>query len=443
MAIAAAHPRSAERIEPHNIDAEQSVLGACLLDRDVIVRLAPQLIDGDFLRDAHRVIWQAMTALYIGRVPIDMVTLSDELRRAGTLDRAGGEAYLAELIAATPTAVHGEYYAGIVRDASVRRQLIAAAKTIAGAAWDESLDLPMVIERAETALDTAAATAGRTEYLALGDVMTALYQRIDQPAARVVPTGVGPLDDVIGGVLPGQLVVVAARPGSGKTALAVQMASQQARRGTAVGFISLEMRAGEVGERLIGMHSGVNMHRVRAGIPLSDEQRTAVTRAFGVTAEMPVYFPSSTSNRYQDVIAAARTLHERRGITLLVVDYLQLMFVAGVSRGANRAQEVGQMSAGLKALALELGITIVCLSQLSRASEHRNPPVPILSDLRESGSIEQDADIVVLIHRDDLYDKALPEGQSQLIIAKHRNGPVGTRHTRFVPHTSQFLRLEG
>lgn len=431
-----------ERIEPHNIDAEQSVIGSCLLDRDIIVRLAPQLSATDFLRDAHRVIWDGMTALYIGRVPIDMVTLSDELRRAGVLDRAGGESYLAELMAATPTAYHAEYYAGIVREASVRRRLIAASKAIAGAAWDEALDLTDVLTRAEKAVDAAASAAGRTEYLSLGDVMTALYQNLDNPTARVTPTGVVPLDRVIGGVLPGQLVVVAARPGSGKTALAVQIGNQQARRGTAVGFISLEMDAGEVGERLIAMHSGVNMHRVRSGLEMTEPQRAAVSRAFGVTSDLPFYFPTSVSNRYQDVIAAARSLHERRQVGLLVVDYLQLMHVDGAGRGVNRTQEVGQMSAGLKSLARELGITVLCISQLSRASENRNPPVPVLSDLRDSGSIEQDADIVVLIHRDDLHDTTARPGAASLIVAKHRNGPVGTGHARFVPHTSQFLSWE-
>lgn len=438
MAVRAVEPR----LEPHDIDAEQAVIGSCLIDREVIASLSALLAPEDFLRHSHVVTWRALLALWARRVPADVVTVVAELRRAGTLDDAGGEVYLAELIAATPTAAHAEHYARVVREASVRRQLIRAAGTIAGVAWDEALALGDAIARAEAAVRAAAESADREDVRSLGDIMTTIYQTIDEPAARVIPTGVVPLDRIIGGVMPGQLVVIAARPASGKTALAIQIAAQQARRRTPVGFISLEMDGPEIGERVIGMYSGVNMHRVRAGWDMDEAQRGAVSHALGMASELPIYIRQRANNRFSDVIASARALVERRRIRFLVVDYLQLMHVAGLSSSANRTQEVGQMSAGLKRLARELGIVVVCLSQLSRASEHRNPPVPMLSDLRDSGSIEQDADIVVLIHREDVYDTTAPPGSSRLIVAKHRSGPVGTAHARFVPHTSQFLGWE-
>lgn len=439
MAVRAVEPR----LEPHNIDAEQAVLGSCLIDRDVITRLAPYLDAGDFYRAGHGAVWRAMTALFHKRIPIDLLTIVDELRRNEFLDDAGGETYLAELIAATPTAVHAEYYAGIVREAAIRRRLIDSAKAIATVAWDEALPISDVIARADQALDDAARIRSRDGYQALEGVMQTIYQQLDEAKTRVIPTGVGPLDRIIGGVLPGQLVVIAARPGFGKSTLAGQIVEQQARWNTPVGIISLEMTDLEIGERMIALNSGVNMHRVRSGMEMTEEQRAAVSRAFGILSERPLYIDDHSNGSLHDVLARARTMYAERGIRFLVVDYLQLMHVEGAGRGVNRTQEIGQMSAALKSLARELDIVVLCLSQLSRASEHRNPPVPMLSDLRDSGAIEQDADIVVFIHREDVYDDTVEPGTVQLIVAKHRNGPVGTRRARFIPHTSQFVSWEG
>lgn len=435
MAMRAVEPR----LEPHSISGEQAVLGSCLIDRDAITRLAPYLDAGDFYRAGHADIWRAMTGLFHRRIPIDILTIVEELRRADRLDITGGEVYLAELIEATPTAVHAEYYAGIVREAAIRRRLIQSGSEIVGVAWDETLPISDVIARADEALTDASRIRSRDGYQALEGVMQTIYENIGSETARVVPTGVGPLDEIIGGFVPGQLVVPAARPGFGKSSLGGQIADHQARVGIPVGIISLEMTGLEIGERMVALNSGVNMHRVRTGMEMDEQQKSAVTRAFGMLSERPLYIDDHSNGSLHDVLARARTMYAERGIQMLIVDYLQLMHVEGAGRGMNRTQEVAQMTAALKSLARELNIIVLCLSQLSRASERRNPPVPMLSDLRDSGGIEQDADIVIFLHREDAYSDDVPKGQTLIIVAKHRNGPVGMRRALFVPHTSQFV----
>jgi replicative DNA helicase len=432
----------ADRHVPHDIDAEMAVLGSCLLDRDVIVRLQGQLEASDFYRQPHTLIWRSMLALLSRRVPIDLLTLAGEMRRAGTIDDAGGETYLTELVGNTPTAVHAEYYAGTVKECSIRRRLIAAANEIATVAWDEALPMDDVVTRADEAITTAARVRTRGGYRSVKEIASDVWERIGSGETRLIPLGLSPLDQRIGGCQPGQMVTVAARPGIGKTALAAQIANEQAKRRRPVGLITLEMTSEDVVERLVSLNSGVNMHRVRLGMTLTDEQTQQMSRGFGIVGELSIHIDDRSSGTLHDVLNRARTMHAERGIQFLIIDYVQLMG-NGSKRNNNRAQELSEITRALKVLALELRIVVIALAQLNRDLEHRKPPVPMLSDLKDSGSFEQDSDIVIFIHRPDLYDDKEPPSVAELIVAKHRNGPIGTVRMEFVEHATQFVSWGG
>ena len=431
----------ADRHVPHDMEAEQAVLGACLLDREVIVRLQGQLEGADFYRSTHATIWQAMLGLLTKRTPIDLLTLTGEMRRNGTLEDAGGETYLSELMVATPTASHAEYYAGTVKEASIRRRLIHAANSIATVAWDESMPMDDVVAQADEAITTAARVRMRDGYRAVGDIASEVWERMGSGETRLIPFGLGPLDAFVGGCQPGQMVTIAARPGMGKTAIAIQVSNHQARQRRPVGFITLEMTDADVTERLIGLNSGANMHRYRRGLEIPDDLSQAVSRAFGTASELPLYIDDRSSGMLHDVLNRARTMHAERGIEFLVIDYVQLMGSGGSKRNQNRTQELTEITRALKVLALELRIVVLALAQLNRDVEKRNPPVPMLSDLRDSGSFEQDSDIVLFINRMDHYGKGDP-GIADLIVAKHRNGPVGVASMIFREHTLDFVRMD-
>lgn len=438
--------RDADPLPPHDLDAEQAVLGACLLDRDAITRLAPYLTDRDFYRHAHGLIWAAMTALYYRRVPIDMVTLVAELRRRRALDDAGGETYIAEVVAATPTSYHAAYYADIVRDTATRRRLIEAASNLAGAAWDEHVPISDAVEVVADAVSEASKARTRDGYRTLRQVMDGVWETIDSGEPLVFATGITPLDATIGGVRGGQLVTIAARPAVGKSSIATQIAVEQGKRGRKVGYISLEMDSGELGSRALGIHAAVPMHAVRLGRKLSDEQRGKVSTAIGQLSEMPVFVDDRSDGSLADVLARSRALIAEEGISVLIIDHLHLMFVSRSSGRVvgNRTQEVGVISQSLKTLAREHGIVVIALAQLSRAMEHRNPPVPHLSDLRDSGTLEQDSDIVIFLHRPELYQGATKEdyGIAHLIVAKHRMGPTGSVAMRFLHELTLFRDME-
>lgn len=430
------------RPEPQNLEAEQAVLGACLIERDTIVRLAPLLAAEDFRQHGHVCIYRALIALYERRIPPDLLSVASELRQQRTLEEAGGETYLAELIGMTYTAVHAEHYAGLVRAAAMRRRLVAAAQAVVELAYDESLSLPDTIARADAALQVATRLAPYEGYRAMKDIVPAYYDGLDATTAPPLELGLHDLDRLLGGVRAGQLMLVAARPSIGKSALGIQAAVQVARRGTPVGLISLEMSADEVVDRIAGFTAGVNMHLVRAGRDQGALARVATV--LGSLAELPLYLDDRSNMALADVLARARRMYAEAGIRLLVIDYLQLMDAGapggrGGGRSENRNQELGVISKALKGLARELGITVLALSQLNRALESRSKPTPQLSDLRDSGALEQDADIVLFIHRPDKYDERAERNVAQLIVAKHRNGPVGMATMRFDPQHSQFV----
>jgi replicative DNA helicase len=431
-------------LPPHEIDAEQAVLGACLIDRETIISLSTRLEPSDFYRAAHQAIWAAMVALFERRVPIDLLLLAAELRDRGTLGDAGGEAYLAELIAATPTAVHAGYYAGRVREAAVRRRLLTAARAIGEAAMDRGLSIEEVTARSTEALTEAAMARMGTEYRAMAEIAERVFDALGQPAVRPIETGIYPLDRIIGGLRRGELTIVAARPSVGKTALAVQIANAVSLRGTPVGFLSLEMHEAGLASRFLALNSGVDMYAYQLAGG-NEAETSAVMRAFAQLAERPLYISDAPDMSLSSVVGRARRMHAERGIAVLIVDYLQLVTVPsgqGRRRPENRVQEMTLVSGEMKRLARELDVAVLALAQLSRAVERRTPPRPILSDLRESGSLEQDGDVIVFIHRPDQYDTSAEAGMAELIVAKHRNGPTGVGRMRFRARTAEFVSCD-
>lgn len=434
-----------ERLPPHNIEAEQSVLGSLLIDRDAIIRVASYLKTEDFYFSANGTVYQAILDLYNRREPTDFLTLSDELERRNVLDDVGGPGYLSSLLNVVPTAVHVEYYGRIVERTATLRRLIDAGTQIVGIGFQDNLDAVDALDSAEQALFKVSQRRQTKDFQSISDVLDRFFDQLDylqQNRGEVVgvPTGFSDLDKLTGGLQRSDLLIVAARPSMGKTAFALGMAYgaavQHARK---VGVFSLEMSAEQLVQRLLATETGVDSHRLRLG-NIDDGEWDRISRAFGRLAEAEIYIDDSANASVMDVRSKARRLQAEQGLDLIIVDYLQLM---SGRRTDNRVQEISEISRGLKGLARELNVPVVALSQLSRAVETRADHRPMLSDLRESGSIEQDADIVMFIYRDDKYDEnSEKKGIAELIIAKHRNGPVGSVNLRFFERTARFADLE-
>jgi len=434
-----------ERLPPHNVEAEQSVLGSLLIDRDAIIRVASYVKAEDFYFSANGTVYQAILDLYNRREPTDFLTLSDELERRSVLDDIGGVGYLSSLLNVVPTAVHVEYYGRIVERAVTLRRLIDAGTHIVGIGFQDNLDAADALDSAEQALFTVSQRRQTKDFQSISDVLDKFFDQLDylqQNRGEVVgvPTGFSDLDKLTGGLQRSDLLIVAARPSMGKTAFALGMAYGAAvQHGRKVGIFSLEMSAEQLVQRLLATETGVDSHRLRLG-NIDDSEWDRISRAFGRLAEAEIYIDDSANASVMDVRSKARRLQAENGLDLIIVDYLQLM---SGRRTDNRVQEISEISRGLKGLARELNIPVVALSQLSRAVETRADHRPMLSDLRESGSIEQDADIVMFIFRDDKYDEnSEKKGIAELIIAKHRNGPVGSVNLRFFERTARFADLE-
>jgi replicative DNA helicase len=438
--------QAVDRLPPHNLEAEQSVLGSLLIDRDAVIRIASYVKAADFYRSANGIIYEAIINLYNRREPTDLVTLVDELRRNSRLDDAGGETYLTELIAAVPTAVHVEYYGRIVERTATLRRLISAGTDVVSIGYNEANDVEQAIDLAEQAVFAVSQRRTTRDFQSIGEILEAYFDRLDtlhQSKGEVVgvPTGFADLDSLTGGFQRSDLIIIAARPAVGKSALGLGFAFNAAvRYGKTVGLFVLEMSAEQIVQRFLAMETGIDSHRLRLG-NIDDSEWSSVTRAFGRLSEANIYVDDTPSASIMDVRSKARRLHAERGLDLLIVDYLQLMTATG--RGDNRVQEISAISRALKGLARELDVPVVALAQLSRAVETRQSHVPMLSDLRESGSIEQDADIVAFIFREEIYDADTErKGIADLIVAKHRNGPTGTVHLRFFDRTARFADLE-
>ena len=432
----------ADRLPPQNLDAEQSVLGSLLIDRDAIIAVAPVLKAADFYQPSHGTIYQRISDLYARQEPTDVITLTDELRRNNELDVVGGISYLTSLVSIVPTAVHAEYYAHIVERTALMRKLIDAGTKIVGIGFQEEADTDVALDEAQRALFDV--TQGRTDggFVHIETVLDELFDTIMDAGGRVigVPTGFTHLDRLLGGLQKSDLVIVAARPSIGKSAFALAMAYNAAvLHGKTVGFITLEMSSEQMVQRVLAAETGINSHKLKLG-QVTEADWSALSRAFGRLSSAKFFIDDSGGSTVMDVRAKARRLQAEHGLDLLIIDYLQLM---STRRADNRVQEISEISRGLKQLARELDIPVVALAQLSRAVEQRSDHRPLLSDLRESGSIEQDADVVMLMYRDDKYDpKSDRKGIVDIIVAKHRNGATDTVSLRFFEQTTRFADFE-
>jgi replicative DNA helicase len=438
---------SIDRLPPQSIEAEQSVLGALLIDRDAVIEVAELLRPGDFYRSHHGTVYAAILELSERREPVDLVTVSEVLERQGQLDAIGGSAYLTSLINLTPTAVNAVYYARIVERKAVLRGLISAAGKIAGIGYDENTDVEVSIDRAEQELFSVSQKRVASGFSPLRTLLHSAYDRLDylhQHKGEVsgIRTGFADLDALTTGLQKSDLIILAARPSIGKTSLALNFAEHAAvKEGKTVGIFSLEMSKEQLVLRLLSSVANIDSQRLRTGF-LEEMDFTRLAPAMNTLAEAPIFIDDTPNITTMELRTKARRLQAESGLDMVIVDYLQLMQGSATSKDANRVQEVAEISRGLKALARELQVPVISLSQLSRQAEMRESKEPRLSDLRESGSIEQDADLVMFLWREK--ERGADEGESdgeivKLKLAKHRNGPTGEavlwfkkRQTRFV-----------
>lgn len=436
-----------DRLPPQNLEAEQSVLGSLLIDPDAIIKLGSFLKAEDFYRETHQMVYSAILSLHDRRQPSDVVTVTDELTRREQLDLVGGAAYLSSLINMVPTSVHVEHYGRIVERSAIMRRLIAAASEIAALAYQEREEVDEVIDEAERILfDVSQRRVGKS-LTPIREIIKDYYDRVeflvehkDEPSG--VPTGFADLDRLLGGMQPSDLIIIAARPGVGKSSLATTIATAAALKHNAiVAIFTLEMSAEQLVQRMISSQSGIDSQRLRLG-HIEDREWDTFVRVSGTLSEAAVFIDDSPSPSPIELRTKARRLAAEYDLDLIIVDYLQLM-QAGERRSENRVQEISFISRALKALARELNVPVLALSQLSRAVESRQDKKPVLSDLRESGSIEQDADVVMFIYRDELYDGNTDRPHiADIIIAKHRNGPTDTISLRFDPTLTRFTDLD-
>ena len=438
-----------EKLLPQNIEAECGVLGSIIIDPEAIVQVAEFLFPDDFYRDAHRTIYEVIIQLYEQREAADFITICDELERRNKLEDVGGASYITSLINLVPTSGNVEYYGRIVERNAILRRLIEAAGQIAAIAYQEE-DADVALDKAEQLIFNISQRHARSDFALLRDILSAYMNKLDQLHERRgtivgVPTGFTDLDHLTGGLQKSDLIILAARPAIGKTSLALTMAHNTAiKHQRSVAIFSLEMSKEQLVQRLLSMDAGVDQQRLRTGW-IEDDEWDRIVYAMGTLSEANIWIDDTAGISTVEMRSKARRLHAERNIDLIIVDYLQLMQSMSGSgkRNENRVQEISEISRNLKSLARELNVPVLALAQLSRAVESRQSKVPQLSDLRESGSIEQDSDIVMFIYRDDVYN---PETErkniADIIVAKHRNGPVGTISLYFQASQTRFHDLE-
>jgi replicative DNA helicase len=446
-----------DRMVPCNVEAEQAVLGALLIDPDAIIRAAPIVRAEDFYLEKHAWIYQAIMALHERREPIDFLTVVSELERVGKLNDLGGAAYITALINAVPTAIHVETYAQIVERTSTLRRLISASGEIAGIAYDGSDDIDAVIDRAEEIIFAVAQRRMSRDMIPMRVAVDQFIDRLDyvqkhQGELLGVASGFIDLDRLLGGFQPSDLVILAGRPGSGKTSFALSLMQNAAMKNKKrVALFSLEMSAEQLVQRLVSSRAVIDSQDIRVG-RIRDEDWPNLVRATGELSEAQVFIDDSAVITPIEIRAKARRLQSEYGLDMVIIDYLQLMTVRG--RIENRVQEISQISRQLKELARELHVPVVALSQLSRAVESRQDHRPQLADLRESGSIEQDADVVIFIYREKMYYPTLekwqaahprteyPDKIADILVAKHRHGPTRDLQLLFIEEQARFDNLE-
>lgn len=432
-------------VPPHNLEAEESVLGACLLSKEAAGLVVDQLDVADFYKPANGQVFEAIAEVYARGEAIDQVTVADELQRRGRLEEIGGRPFLFTLIHQVPTAGSAAHYANIVTESAVLRRLIQAGDGISKLGYSYPENLEQAIGQAQDSVFALSERRTNKDFRPLGDVLSdsmEIVERLYQNGSAVtgLPTGFKDLDDITAGLHPASLVMVAARPGHGKSSLALGIAHQVAvELGRPVAFFSLEMSEIEVAQRLICMEAKIDSNSMRRGA-LSDSDWTRISESLGKLADAPLHIADTPHLTIMEMRAKCRRIQARGELALVVVDYLQLMMA--LRRSENRVQEVSEISRSLKILARELNVPIVALSQLSRGVETRVDKRPMLADLRDSGSLEADADVVLFIYRDELYNRDTSErGVAEIQIAKHRNGPLGRVKLAFLDRYASFASL--
>jgi replicative DNA helicase len=439
----------AGKLPPQNIEAEQAVLGAILIQENSMYKIAEVVSSDDFYRNDHQVIYSAMINLFEKRSPIDLITVTDELKGQKKLEEAGGATYLTHLVSNTQSSANIVKHAQIVSEKAILRRLIKAATGMIEDSYSEKDDIPIILDKSEQILFAVSQKFVQDKFVAVSDVLTDTFERINEihenkGQLRGVPTGFKDLDNLLAGFQKSDLIILAARPSMGKTALALNLGLHvSSREKIPVGIFSLEMSRDQLVDRLLTCETGIDSWRLRTG-NLREDDFSKINYAMGVLSEAPLYIDDSPMLSVMDVRAKARRLQAEKGLGLLIIDYLQLMEASHRGGGEqNRVQEVSDISRGLKALARELNIPVIALSQLSRAVEMRTPKIPMLSDLRESGSIEQDADVVMFIYREDYYEPETEnKGITSVLIKKHRNGPVGDVDLFFHPEFGRFATID-
>jgi len=432
-----------ERTPPQDLIAEQGVLGGMLLSKDAIADVVEIIRERDFYRPAHELIYDAIVDLYGRGEPVDPVTVSAELTKRGDIARAGGAPYLHTLISSVPTAANAGYYAKIVRERAILRRLVEAGTKIVQLGYSTEGEVDDAVDQAQAEVYSVTERRANEDYVQLSTLLTAALDEIDKISQGVmgegVKSGFKELDSLTNGFHPGNMIVLAARPAVGKSTLGLDIARYASiHKGDTSVIFSLEMSRSEITMRMLSAEARVALNNIRAGT-LNDEEWARLARRMGEISDAPLFIDDSPNLSLMEIRAKARRLKQRHDLKLIVIDYLQLM--TSGKRVENRQQEVSEFSRQLKLLAKELNVPIIAISQLNRSPEQRSDKKPLLSDLRESGSIEQDADVVILLHRDDLYDNQNRSGEADLIVAKHRNGPTRTITVSAQLHFARFVDM--
>lgn len=448
MSAAKAKTSASGKVPPQSLDAEKSLIGAVLIDDNVLADVSDKLRADDFYDKSHEIIYASMMRLYEKHKPVDLLTLSEDLQTKDQLDTVGGSSYLTELTNYVPTAAHATAYADLIRTKAVRRRLIKASGELAELGYDEDKSIEELLGQAEADLFSVSDQSLKQDLVSLESILAESFDRIEElhrnkGSLRGVPTGYKDLDSKTAGLQKSDLLILAARPAMGKSTfvsnLAYNVASQQKK---AVLFFSLEMSKDQLVDRMLADASGVDAFSIRTG-NLTDSDFGKLSDAMGEMAEAPIFIDDTPGMSVLEMRTKARREAHNQPLGLIIVDYLQLMQGSGRNNSDNRVQEVSEISRGLKLIARELDVPVVALSQLSRSVESRHPQIPQLADLRESGSIEQDADLVMFLYREDYYN---PDTDNQhitdLIIAKHRNGPTGKIQLYFHPERLRFMSLD-
>ncbi|MFA7681587.1 MAG: replicative DNA helicase [Candidatus Peribacteraceae bacterium] len=436
--------------QPHSLEVERTVIGALLMDPDAIIRVTDFLTPGDFYDPVHREIFEAMYMLYQEHEPIDFVTVASRLKDNKKIQAIGGSAFLAELAANVPTSSHVYQYGQIVKTKSIHRKIIAAGQKISGLGYGEDRPVPDILEEVEKTVFQISNTFLKDKFIHIRDILEMRYERFaelhetkDDENVKGVPTGFYGLDAKLSGLQPSDLIVIAARPSMGKTSLALNIAQNAAIRfGKSVGIFSLEMSKEQLVDRLFAAMLGVDSWKLQRG-KLDDSDFQNMGPIMDELNKANVFIDDSIISSMPELRAKSRRLQMEHGLDLLIIDYLQLMSTGNASYAGNRVQEISEISRSLKQLARELHIPVIGLSQLSRAVETRPGNIPQLSDLRDSGSIEQDADIVMMMYREDYYEEDSDRpGMTDIYIRKHRNGPIGRVELLFKREQMRFYDVD-